>query len=273
LGTGAISQPPPVFIQRITLGNTFQKWLVPITFPNNEGLVLGAGGDDALFIQVQYPLSAICSINHTKPSIYLSDTIPNNDFDTYDQIETIINSPRTGDGKISYNSFQPFGYVQINDGSIGDAASDATARANIDTWPLFLNMYLNVSQAYAPVSDGRTSPGNTVAAAYADWIANKTLTLPVQLGRMIGVAGAGAGLTSRPLGDSVGAETISIAAMPSHNHPGSTMPAVNNQTTIGAGGTIFATGANTPISVAAQGGGAADGNMPPATFWNVFLKL
>jgi hypothetical protein len=185
LGTGALSQPAPVLIKRIILNNDFQKFIVPFTFPDASTASLGAGGDDAYFIQVQYPLAVTCNINHTKPSIYLSDTVPDNDFDTYDQIGTVIDSPRTGDYRTSLNSFLPFGWVPANDGTIGNSSSSATSRANNDTWPLYNLIYTSVLDNWAPVSGGRTSPGNTTAAAYTDFTANKTITLTRNLGRVV----------------------------------------------------------------------------------------
>lgn len=179
LGTGAITQPAPILIQRIVLNNDFQEFLVPFITPSTEGLTLGAGGDDALFLQVQFPLSAAFNINHTKPQIYLSTDVPDNDFDTYDQIEAIINSPRTGDYKHSLNSFVPFGYVAANDGSIGSASSGATSRANTDTWPLYNLLWNSVLNNWAPVAGGRG------ATAIADFSANKAMTLTRILGRVI----------------------------------------------------------------------------------------
>jgi hypothetical protein len=185
LGTGALAQSDPILIQRVVLNNDFERTLVPFITPSSDGLVLGNGGDDALFLQVQYPLSAVCNINHTKPQIYLSDDVPDNDFDTYDQIETIINSPRTGDYRTSLNSFSPFGFVAANDGSIGSAASSASSRKNIDTWPLYNLLYISMLDVWAPVSSGRTAPGNTTATAYVDFSANKTLTLTRNMGRVL----------------------------------------------------------------------------------------
>ena len=197
LGTGALSQPPPILIQRVTLNNTFQKFVIPFIFPDAEGLSLGNGGDDALFLQVQYPLSAVSSINHTKPQIYLSNTVPDNDFDTYDQIETIINSPRTSDIRTSLNQSYPFGWVALNDGTLGNSTSNATARANVDAWQLFnllwtlfkpydsgginviAQMYTSASTPQVPVT---TSYGST---AISDWNANKQLALTKMMGKVL----------------------------------------------------------------------------------------
>ncbi len=50
-----------------------------------------------------------------------------------------------------------------------------------------------------------------------------TFNLPNPAGRVLGVIGSGAGLTTRGFGSNVGEEThvLSIAEMPTHNHPGS----------------------------------------------------
>ena len=53
--------------------------------------------------------------------------------------------------------------------------------------------------------------------------ASTTFNLPNPAGRVLGVIGSGAGLTTRAAGSNVGEEThiLSIAEMPTHNHPGS----------------------------------------------------
>ena len=272
LGTGALSQPDPILIKRVILGSEFQKIPVPFTFPDAESLTLGLGGDDALFLQVQYPLSVTCAINHTKPQLYLSVDVPDNDFDTYDQIETIINSPRTGDIKTSFQTSVAGGWILMDDKSIGNVASLATGRANVDAWPLYSLLWTNVNNTYAPVSTGRG------ASAIADFNANKTLTLPLTLGRALASYGTGAGLTARVLGETKGTEqvTLSIAQIPEHTHlpPSSPGGYVVNQAGVGIyigggsgaefGDTGGITGYTTQSPVS---------QMQPTTFQNVFIKL
>lgn len=177
LGTG-VSSPSPIFIQDLTLTSAWQKFVIPFTFPSAEGATLGKGNDDALYLQIGMPLAETCNINFTLPSVYLSSNVPTNDFATYDQIDAIINSPRTGDTRISLNSFQPFGWIAANEGTLGSAASIATLRANGDTWPLYNLIWNNVLNNWAPVSGGRG------ASAIADFTANKTITLTKTLGRV-----------------------------------------------------------------------------------------
>jgi microcystin-dependent protein len=107
----------------------------------------------------------------------------------------------------------------MNDGSIGNAASAATNRANADTSDLYNLLWNNVADAWAPVSGGRG------ASAAADFAANKRLTLPRALGRAMAGAGAGSGLTSRALGAYTGTEThtLSEAELPPHTHVAATV--------------------------------------------------
>ncbi len=194
LGTGALSQPMPILIggQQITLNNNWQKFVIPFTFPSSANLSLGSGGDDALFFQVQFPLSSVFQINHTKPQIYLSDVVPTNDFDTYDQVETIINSRRTGDIRISLSDYFHDGEVAANNGTIGNASSNATARANIDTWPLF-NLMWQKFNAYNsgtsnPLAQMVSSTGSNVtygASAIIDFNLNNAITLSKTMAQVL----------------------------------------------------------------------------------------
>lgn len=64
------------------------------------------------------------------------------------------------------------GYVPLNGGTIGNAASSASVRANADTALLFAYLYANFTNTLCPVSGGRG------ANAAADYAANKTITMP-----------------------------------------------------------------------------------------------
>jgi len=74
--------------------------------------------------------------------------------------------------------------------------------------------------------------------------ASTTFNLPNPAGRVLGVIGSGAGLTTRAAGSNVGEEThtLTIAEMPTHNHPGSSNVASNTGIThnaTGPGGTGY----------------------------------
>ncbi|MGO3930853.1 carbohydrate-binding protein [Rhodopseudomonas pseudopalustris] len=213
---------------------------------------------------------------------------------------------RTGSVRLTYQSVAEAGWIMINDGSIGDGASGATTRANGDTWALFALMYA------LPIGlTLQNSSGSVVArgvSAEADYAAHRRLVLPKTLGRAIGVAGSGAGLTPRAMGAVVGAENhlLTLQEAPSHSHTGggagytdtmdrntSHSHAYNRPfrggTADGGGYTwwlqelqVYDT---TPANIDHQhyftysfttsesGGGAAHNNMQPTTFLNAEMKL
>lgn len=190
-GTGT-SSPSPVLVGSITLNSAWTKYEFSTIFPSTAGLTLGAGGDDALYLQVQMPLNSQCNINFTKPSIYLTDTVPTNSFATYDEIDAVINSPRTGDIRTSLNSFYPYGWVPLNNGTIGNASSNATSRANQDTWQL----YNLIWAMFSPFTNSTTnllaqlvdSSGTNIAygsSAIADFSANNAITLSQTMGKVV----------------------------------------------------------------------------------------
>jgi hypothetical protein len=83
----------------------------------------------------------------------------------------------TGDLKARYGVGILSGFVRANGRTIGSATSGATERANADTQTLF--EYLWAADTNLTVSTGRG------ASANADWVANKTLTLPDWRGRAL----------------------------------------------------------------------------------------
>lgn len=244
-----------------------------------------ACGDDGIFLRIHYPLDAVATINIALPRLYLGTVHPQADFDTNDQVVSIFETARTGDVRISLNDFAPFGWVPMNDGTIGSAFSLATTRKNIDTFPLFKTIYTNVSNANAPVSGGRT--GNPEE----DFAANKTIALTKQLGRALAGIGEATGGVTSPTdwvpGQFSGQENqvLTIAQMPSHTHPGPTTTAFWNLNSIvvnlGTSQSIPSYGAgdphiNTPVtinSVPAQGGGQSHSLIQPTTHYRIFMKL
>jgi hypothetical protein len=177
----------------------------------------------------------------------------------------------TGDVKLSIKTTADTGWVLMNDGTIGNASSSGTTRANADTEQLFTLLWNNTDNADCAVSGGR---GGTAAADYA---ANKTIALPKALGRALAGYGAGSGLTSRAIASITGAEThtLTIAEMPAHTHPGSTARGGNTAIGTSASGTSAnaVTSFSTEVDVASQGGDGAHANMQPTLFLSVMIKL
>ena len=83
-----------------------------------------------------------------------------------------------GDVKAKYGTGALTGFVRLNGRTVGSATSGATERANADVQTLF--EYLWTADANLAVSGGRG------ASANADWLANKTITLPDFRGRVPG---------------------------------------------------------------------------------------
>jgi len=168
---------------QLTLSTEWRKFHRTFKFPSTSGLDLPSNtGDDAYFLRIELPEELDFNIDFCLPSLYLSDDVPTNEFQTYDQIDPFINGFRTGDVRSSLN-FQGEGWVSANGGTIGNFASNGTARNNVDTWPLFRDLYLKVPDLYAPVSGGRA--GSTETDAKNDFIANKKMTLPLSLAQVL----------------------------------------------------------------------------------------
>lgn len=276
LGTGAVSSSPILITPEIKALNQWTRYTLPtFVFPDSYGESLSGAGDDAYYLQVSFPAGVATNINFTQPELYLSTEVADNDFQSYDDINSIISSPRTGDIRTSLNTFSPFGWVSMNDGTIGSASSGASTRANVDTFQLYSTLWNNVSNTYAPVSTGRG------ASAYADFVANKTIALTKTLGRVlasVGLPSSGSNVgTTWALGQTTGNElhTLSIAEMPAHNHTPSN-PAHNFIIDIGGGGNIAVNAggnAQDQGSTANTGGGSAFNIQNPITYLNVFIKL
>lgn len=161
----------------------------------------------------------------------------------------------TGDVKLTLKTSADTGWVMMNDGTIGNASSSATTRANADTETLFILLWTNCSDSYCAVSGGRG------ASAAADYAANKTIALSKVLGRALAIAGSGSGLTARTLGQTVGAETATIAQ--------ANLPNVTLTTNITDSRTWYIDSAQAPSSINTGGAGGAVNyfrHNPPNTY-------
>jgi microcystin-dependent protein len=119
----------------------------------------------------------------------------------------------------------PSGWLLCAGTTIGDGSSGASERANADCESLFLLLWASMADAQAPVSGGRG------ASAAADWSAHKRITLPDLRGRAVagldadigGVSGLLTSITATTMGNSGGAETVTLtsSSTPAHSHTGS----------------------------------------------------
>lgn len=270
---GAPTAPVSTLVATFSLTSGWVKYTATGTIPTVGGTTLGSCENDGLFLRIQLPLDAACEINFTKPSLYLSTVIPSEDFITYDDVNAVISSPRTADIRVSMNTFQP-GWVEMDDGTIGSASSGATSRANSDTFPLYEDMWNNISDTFAPVSTGRG------ASAIADFAANKTIALPKTLGRALACLGepsSGGTGTTWSLGEAHGEEehTLTVAELPAHSHgisggasgvtatfPDLLHAGLTGAGQVGIGETITNTGSDEPHN-----------SIQPTVNYRVFAKL
>jgi hypothetical protein len=234
-GSGSGASPTNVvqFGANITLTNSWAKYTLNDIIPNVAAFSLGNTGDDATYLQIRFPTNSSCDINIAKPSLYAGNNVPQSDFDTDEQIESLIETPRTGDIKVlaAKPAFVPKGWLYMNDTTIGNAGSGATGRANIDTWFLFNKLYNNFTNTQCPVSGGRT--GN----AANDWGLGKTIRLPLTLDNIAANASS-AGTHTFGESDGLNAANLILAEIPNHRHDDPT----NGQFVISAGGTPIQTG-------------------------------
>lgn len=150
-----------------------------VIVPSIAGKVLGNCGNDALYLQIGIPLTVTTDFNFILPAVYIGTATSELEFHSRDFVDAIAMSPRTGDIRTSVNSFHPYGWVPMNDGTIGNTASAATTRADIDTFPLYDLIWNSVSQALAPVTGGRGARADT------DFAAGKPIALTRNLGRVM----------------------------------------------------------------------------------------
>lgn len=181
-GTGSAFSSTTNIIPATALTSDWVKYTnsIAFTFPPSIALAdLGAGGDDAFYLQLILPTSSAFELQIAKPSVFLSPPpAPVNDFSSYDVIDSVINSPRTGDVRTSLNSFAPFGWIAANDSTIGYTGSGAATIAG--TWPLYNLLWNSVNNTFAPVAGGRG------ATAYGDFFTSaKAMTIPLMLGRAL----------------------------------------------------------------------------------------
>lgn len=193
--------------------------------------------------------------------------------------------PQTGDCMWTYAIEAPSGWVMADDGTIGSAASGAD-HASDDTKDLF---YLLWKLPFTPMYSVTGAPREKASEPDMDWFGNGRLGLPRLLGRVLGVAGAGEGLTVRSTGSYIGVEKFVLSSdqMPKHDHGLDTAGTIiggkdgsygkivgsKRYDVQGAFPRGFLNQDYSDGSDTAQGGGADIDNMQPTSFLNLKIKL
>lgn len=203
---------------------------------------------------------------------------------------SLIGGAETGDVKYTFKTAASSGWLLVTAaGSIGDATSGATLRANADTLALYTVIYNGCNNTLAPVAGGRG------ADAATDFNAHKAMTIPQLVGRSPIAAGAAAGVTTlKTLGTLYGAEndTLTSAQIPAHTHPNSLSDPTHvhfsgnffTQSGPGVGGGgAFGTNLSANIGASATGititnaantgGGGSHNTIHPVVGLNAMVKL
>lgn len=256
--------------------------------PSIAGKSLGDCGNDALYLQIRMPLDSLVNVDIALPACYLGTNVSTLLFDTLDQVSTLIDTPRTGDIRYSINTFSPYGWVPMNDGTIGNPSSGSTTRANQDTFQLFDLIWRTFlsSQTLAPMFTSGNTPIAYGASSVEDFSNNRRLSLTKTAGRLLAAIGLPSSPNSVPvtggsntgttwaIGQTTGNElhTQSVAEIAAHNHgvPGGQI------ITTGAGSNNYGTGAfttNIQATTLNTGSGTAFNVQQPTTYLNVFIKL
>lgn len=287
---GAPSSDVVTNITTLSLNSSWNAFIInSIVVPSITGKTLGDCGNDALYLQIALPLSVAINFDFILPSMYLGTVTSDTDFHTLDEVNAIVNSPRTGDIRFSVNGFQPYGWVAMNDGTIGSATSGSTTRANVDTFALFNLIWntFNADQTLAPMFTSGGAPVAYGADPVTDFTANRRLSLTKQAGRLIAavglpstnsvpVTGGSNTGTTWTIGQTTGNElhTQSVAELAAHHHASG-----NNGGQFlgsGVGSNNFGTGifsTSLATNTLDTGSGTPFNVQQPTSYLNVFIKL
>jgi hypothetical protein len=169
----------------------------------------------------------------------------------------------TGDLKPTIKIVADAGWLLLDDGTFGSATSGSSNSNNAANLALFTLVFNNLTDTFAPIftsGGGATTRAAQTNAASA-WAANCRMSLPKALGRAIGVAGTGSGLTARTLGQTFGEEShvLTVGELPG----GITSAGANTITVAASGGTgIPATNSGSSISDGLASGSAGTIHIP-----------
>jgi len=177
----------------ITLTSSFAVYSINFSVPPVATKNLGNSNDDGTYLEILLPTGSQCNIDIAKPALYIGSTFPNVFYESVDETTYEIETPRTGDIKISMNSFSmgnKYGWIPLDDGTIGNSSSNATTRAAPDAFLLYKLIYENTSIDNCPLYN---SSGVAISktSLLTDWNANNQIRLPKTVGRVLADRGTG----------------------------------------------------------------------------------
>lgn len=176
-----------------TLTSSFVAYQFIITLPSVGGKTIGNSNDDGTYLEILMPNNQSTSIDIAKPFMFPGNIFPLSEFETFEEIASRIENPRTGDVKFTSNLFSnsrdrslQAGWIPLNDGTIGNSSSNATTRANSNTWLLYKTLWENTIATYCPIYNSSGVIVVKGASALADWNNNNQIQLIRMLGRVPG---------------------------------------------------------------------------------------
>lgn len=201
-------------------------------------------------------------------------------------VDVTLSAFSTGDVSYSYADTKS-GWVKLNGLTIGNAASNATLRANADTQSLFVLLWGQMDNTLLPIQDSSGVATVRGASALADYNANKRLPVPDARGRVLAgldtmgniaanrlTVSSAAALDGTKLGNAGGTQdvTLTVSQIPAHGHTLSGREFADtgsgNLGLEGNGG-----GITNSSAVQQTGGGQAHSNVQPTLIVNAFIKL
>lgn len=190
-------------------------------------------------------------------------------YEKLDPDSNSVMSFQTGDVLPTFAKQAPAGWIMADDGTIGSATSGAT-HASEDTKALFELLW---SYSFTQLYTITGAPSEKSSRFDLDWNANKRLQVSRMVGRVLGCAGQGEGLTIRYVGDTLGEEThkLIVDEIPSHTHG-----YVSSLGIMGGwdyGGDIGPNVNQQNLTSGATGGSKSHNNMQPTFFINYKIKL
>lgn len=217
---------------------------------------------------------------------------------------TIKDSFTTGDVKPTFKQTADSGWLMMADQTIGDASSGANF-ASSTAQALFTLFYASpFTDTWVPIltSTGTSTTRSAQGTAAAAWAAHCRMVLPKVLGRVLGAAGVGSGLTSFVCAETAGSNNHALTASeapvlsytsnssvndPGHNHNNNGIGGVTTINTYqgGGGGNLGivnygpltvnsnTTGISVNTSTSSNAGGGSHTNMQPSFFLNIMVKL
>lgn len=275
---------PPVVTPLITENLTadWAQYTGQITVPSVAGKVFGPNGDDALLLDIGLPLNAVCNSSFSAVQLNEGNELVALETKTvWDQLfrnyQTSLSHFQTGDYILTlFNDLvvkRP-GWIYCNDQTIGSSFSGASQVGN-NVLPLFLLLW-TLSSAFVPIFDSSGAPSTRGVSAIADFNADKRLQLTLTLGRVLGSAGSGSGLTPRVLGQTTGAENVTLVPgnLPPHlhsytNHSASSASRSYQASSGSAGAQVLNTTDGSDHGLSSN----PFGIMQPTLFLNCFIKL